>query len=107
MGRIPRAEALAARPRTSHTGGRGPGRGNSGMMAKRAAGRLPHRSVAVAAQEPIAGRLMAEPQTSRFWQACLQSGLLDAASLAACWEGIAPEKREVAEHLDRRLARQA
>ncbi|WP_165221763.1 serine/threonine-protein kinase [Aquisphaera insulae] len=50
---------------------------------------------------------MAEPQTSRFWQACLQSGLLDAASLAACWEGIAPEKRDAAEHLDRRLARQA
>ncbi|QEH38695.1 Serine/threonine-protein kinase PrkC [Aquisphaera giovannonii] len=50
---------------------------------------------------------MLEPQTSRFWQASLQSGLLDAAGLAACWEGIPPEKRDAPEHLDRRLARQA
>jgi eukaryotic-like serine/threonine-protein kinase len=50
---------------------------------------------------------MLDPQTSRFWQASLQSGLIDAQGLAACWEGISEEKRDVREHLDRRLARQA
>ena len=50
---------------------------------------------------------MVDPQASRFWQAALQSGLIDVPSLTACWEAIPPEKREVAEHLDRRLARQA
>ena len=50
---------------------------------------------------------MADPQASRFWMASLQSGLLDVRSLTACWEAIPPDKREVVEHLDRRLARQA
>jgi serine/threonine-protein kinase len=50
---------------------------------------------------------MVDPQTSRFWLAALQSGLLDAAGLTACWEGIPPEKRDAVEHLDRRLARQS
>ncbi|MGC8640020.1 MAG: protein kinase domain-containing protein [Isosphaeraceae bacterium] len=50
---------------------------------------------------------MADPRTSRFWLASIQSGLLDVSSLTACWEGIPPEKRHVLEHLDRRLARQA
>ncbi len=50
---------------------------------------------------------MLDPQTSRFWQSTLLSGLMDAQGLAACWNAIPPEKRVVAEHLDRRLARQA
>ncbi|MDG3003520.1 serine/threonine-protein kinase [Paludisphaera mucosa] len=50
---------------------------------------------------------MLDPKTSRFWKAALQSGLLDAEALAACWDAISPEKRDDAEHLDRRLGRQA
>ncbi|APW64162.1 serine/threonine-protein kinase [Paludisphaera borealis] len=50
---------------------------------------------------------MVDPQTSRFWQASLQSGLIDAQGLAACWGAIPEEKRDAREHLDRRLARQA
>jgi eukaryotic-like serine/threonine-protein kinase len=49
---------------------------------------------------------MLEPSASRFWQAALQSGLVDPKALQACWDSIAPEKR-VAEHIDRRLARLA
>src|SRR4051794_28473519 len=49
---------------------------------------------------------MVDPKASRFWQAALQSGLIDAKALEACFEAIVPEKR-VAEQLDRRLARQA
>jgi eukaryotic-like serine/threonine-protein kinase len=50
---------------------------------------------------------MLDPHVSRFWQATLLSGLMDAQALTACWEAIAPAKREDLEHLDRRLARQA
>src|SRR6516162_8437004 len=50
---------------------------------------------------------MADPQASRFWIASTQSGLLDVRSLFTCWEAIPLDKREVAEHIDRRLARQA
>ncbi len=50
---------------------------------------------------------MLDPQASRFWQSTLLSGLMDVQGLTACWEAILPAKREVAEHLDRRLARQA
>ena len=50
---------------------------------------------------------MAEPQTSRFWIAARQSGLLDIQGLTACWDAIPPDKRDAVEHLDRRLARQA
>jgi len=50
---------------------------------------------------------MLDPQTSRFWQSTLLSGLMDVQGLTACWEAIAPAKREAAEHIDRRLARQA
>ncbi len=50
---------------------------------------------------------MLDPTASRFGQAALLSGLLDEAGLRACWEALPPEKRDVAEHLDRRLARQA
>jgi serine/threonine protein kinase len=50
---------------------------------------------------------MVDPSASRFWQAALQSGLVDARGLTACWEAIPPEKRNAPEHLDRRLARQA
>jgi serine/threonine-protein kinase len=50
---------------------------------------------------------MLDPQVSRFWQAALQSGLMNAQGLSACWNAIAPAKREAREHLDRRLARQA
>ncbi len=49
---------------------------------------------------------MVDPQTSRFWQAALQSGLIDREGLQACWEALPQEKR-VADQLDRRLARQA
>jgi|GEM_PF-995260 len=49
---------------------------------------------------------MVDPQASRFWQASLQSGLMNLAGLQACWETLPPEKR-VADQLDRRLARQA
>lgn len=50
---------------------------------------------------------MADPRASRFWITSIQSGLLDVASLTSCWEAIPPDKRDVVEHLDRRLARQA
>ena len=50
---------------------------------------------------------MADPQASRFWRAALQSGLLDAQALTACYEGIPPVKRDDPDNLDRRLARQA
>src|SRR4051812_41742568 len=49
---------------------------------------------------------MVDPKASRFWQVALQSGLVDAKALKACFDAIVPEKR-VAEHLDRRLARQS
>ena len=50
---------------------------------------------------------MLDPQVSRFWQATLLSGLMNAQGLTACWEAIAPEKRGDSDHIDRRLARQA
>jgi serine/threonine protein kinase len=50
---------------------------------------------------------MLDPQASRFWQSTLLSGLMDVQGLTACWEAIPPAKRDVAEHIDRRLARQA
>ena len=37
---------------------------------------------------------MLDPQVSRFWQATLLSGLMDAQGLTACWEAIAPAKRD-------------
>jgi serine/threonine-protein kinase len=49
---------------------------------------------------------MLDPKACRFWQAALQSSLLDEQALLACWDAIAPEKRQP-EHIDRRLARQA
>ncbi len=50
---------------------------------------------------------MLDPQASRFGQAAILSGLMDADALMACWNAIPPKKREDAEHIDRRLARQA
>jgi eukaryotic-like serine/threonine-protein kinase len=50
---------------------------------------------------------MLDPQASRFWQAALLSGLVDAEGLGACWNAIPTGKREAPEHIDRRLARQA
>ena len=50
---------------------------------------------------------MLDPQASRFWQAALLSGLVDAEGLSACWNAIPAGKREAPEHIDRRLARQA
>ena len=50
---------------------------------------------------------MLDPQASRFWQAAILSGLMDVEGLTACWDAIAPAKREDPEHIDRRLARQA
>jgi serine/threonine protein kinase len=48
---------------------------------------------------------MLEPQAARFWHAALQSGLIDATGLEACWQAIPPEKR-TPDAIDRRLARQ-
>jgi serine/threonine-protein kinase len=50
---------------------------------------------------------MVDPQASRFWQAALQSDLMNAQSLNTCWNAIPLEKRDAPEHIDRRLARQA
>jgi eukaryotic-like serine/threonine-protein kinase len=50
---------------------------------------------------------MLDPQASRFWQAALLSGLMDADALNACWNAIPAGKKEAQEHIDRRLARQA
>lgn len=50
---------------------------------------------------------MVSPQASMFWQLAAKSGLLDAKKLEKCWEALPPEKREQANALDRRLARQA
>jgi serine/threonine-protein kinase len=49
---------------------------------------------------------MLDLKASRFHQAALQSGLIDEAGLAACFDLIPPEKR-TADAIDRRLARQA
>ncbi len=50
---------------------------------------------------------MLDPQASRFGQAAILSGLMDLEILMACWNAIPPAKRDVPEHIDRRLARQA
>ena len=50
---------------------------------------------------------MLDPKESRFWQATLLSGLMDAQKLTACWNAIPPGKRDDPQHIDRRLARQA
>ena len=49
---------------------------------------------------------MVDPKASRFWQAGVQSGLIDADSLGACWDAI-PEEKRAPDQVDRRLARQA
>ena len=49
---------------------------------------------------------MLEPKASRFYQAALQSGLIDEAGLVACFDLIPLEKR-TPDAIDRRLARQA
>ena len=49
---------------------------------------------------------MLEPTACRFWQAALQSGLMDATGLQACWDTLPPDKR-TPDAVDRRLARQA
>jgi serine/threonine protein kinase len=50
---------------------------------------------------------MLEPQSSRFWQATILSGLMDVESLTACWETVAPNSSDPSEQVDRRLAREA
>jgi serine/threonine protein kinase len=50
---------------------------------------------------------MYDPRASQFWKATIRSGLLDVESLTACWDAIEPAKRDVPEHIDRRLARRA
>jgi serine/threonine protein kinase len=50
---------------------------------------------------------MYDPRVSQFWQATIRSGLLDVEGLTACWDAIEPAKRDVPEHIDRRLARRA
>ncbi len=49
---------------------------------------------------------MLEPRASRFYQAALQSGLIDEAGLDACW-GLVPAEKRTPDAIDRRLARQA
>ncbi|HWE36127.1 MAG TPA: serine/threonine-protein kinase [Isosphaeraceae bacterium] len=49
---------------------------------------------------------MVEPDACRFWRNALQSGLLDAKAMGACWDAIPAEKR-TADAIDRRLARRA
>jgi eukaryotic-like serine/threonine-protein kinase len=60
--------------------------------------------------QPPSGRsnpefAMVEPQATRFWHSAIQSGLIDAPALEACWKAISPEKR-TPDAADRRLARQ-
>jgi eukaryotic-like serine/threonine-protein kinase len=50
---------------------------------------------------------MLDPKESRFWQATVLSGLMDAQKLTVCWNAISPGKRDDPQHIDRRLARQA
>ncbi len=50
---------------------------------------------------------MLDPQASRFWQAALQSGLMNAEGLTACWGAVAPAEDDAPDRVDRRLARQA
>ena len=50
---------------------------------------------------------MYDPRASQFWKASIRSGLMDVDSLTACWDAIEPTKRDVPEHIDRRLARRA
>ena len=50
---------------------------------------------------------MVDPQASRFWQAALQSGLMNAEGLTACWARVAPAEDDAPDRVDRRLARQA
>jgi len=50
---------------------------------------------------------MLDPHESQFWQATLRSGLMDVEALTACWDAIAPAKREDPANIDQRLARQA
>jgi serine/threonine-protein kinase len=50
---------------------------------------------------------MYDPRASQFWKASIRSGLLDVEGLTACWNAIEPAKRDVPEHIDRRLARRA
>jgi len=49
---------------------------------------------------------MLEPRGSRFYQAALQSGLIDEAGLDACWVLI-PDAKRTPDAIDRRLARRA
>ncbi len=49
---------------------------------------------------------MLDPRASRFYQAALQSGLIDEAGLGACW-GLVPAEKRTPDAIDRRLARQA
>ncbi len=48
---------------------------------------------------------MVDPHSTRFWHAAVQSGLIDVASLEACWARI-PEDKRTPDAIDRRLARQ-
>ena len=50
---------------------------------------------------------MVDPRSSRFWQAALRSGLATDEAMAACWDAVPLDKRQSAEAIDRRLARQA
>jgi serine/threonine-protein kinase len=50
---------------------------------------------------------MLDPQQTRFGQAALSSGLIDADRLGACFQAIPAQKRDTPEHIDRRLAKAA
>ena len=41
---------------------------------------------------------MVDPQASRFWQAALQSGLIDEAGLDACWDAIPAREADARRH---------
>ena len=54
----------------------------------------------------LAGASMLEPAASRFWHVALQSGLISAEDLQACWDALPVEKRTI-DAIDRRVARVA
>jgi serine/threonine-protein kinase len=47
---------------------------------------------------------MIDRQSTRFWKAALQSGIVDPSNLERCWDEI-PAERRTADAIDRRLAR--
>ncbi len=50
---------------------------------------------------------MVDPLTSRFWQAAIQSRLIDATELTACWEALPPPRSKWPINSTAACARQA